>query len=95
MTLAEKLAAARGEAGSGVAPPNAEDDVAAENVAVGEKEAGEAGEAGIADAAEAEVAETQVDSEEVSAVSEPTEAVDRSTMSVDEMIAWCRNHDGA
>jgi hypothetical protein len=95
MTLAEKLAAARGEAGSGVAPPNAEDDVAAENVAVGEKEAGEAGEAGIADAAEAEVAETQVDSEEVSAVSEPTEVVDRSTMSVDEMIAWCRNHDGA
>ena len=80
MSIAEKLAAARGDVGSGAAVTETE----AETPAAGEEAAPEA------EATEVEeVEEVQTDTSGDSA-----ETVDRSNMSVDDMVTWCREHDG-
>jgi hypothetical protein len=85
MSLAEKLAAARGE----VAPSGAERPPAA----AAEQDR-------VATAAAAATASPEPSAEVEQAVDPPAgsrsgEVVDKSTMSVGDMIAWCRAHDGA
>ena len=46
------------------------------------------------DSASAQKAEIQADNEDVPASEDSTDASDRANMSVDEIIAWCRKHDG-
>ena len=77
MSIAEKLAAARGDAGSAQINETASAEVADET-----------GDVAAADASEVDA---QVDSPAEEAA---VEAVDRANMSVEEMVAWCRKHDG-
>ena len=85
MTIAEKLAAARGEAESTPAGKSQAAEVANED---GEDVAA-------IDAAEADsMTDEATDQNTVTAEDAPVEAVDRDNMSVDEMVAWCREHDG-
>ncbi|MEC8337842.1 MAG: hypothetical protein VXZ84_06830 [Planctomycetota bacterium] len=87
MSIAEKLAAARGNAGSTPAGKSQAAEVADED---------EEDLAAIdADAAEADsMTDEATDEDTVTAEDAAVEAVDRENMSVDEMVAWCRKHDG-
>ncbi len=85
MTIAEKLAAARGDAGSAPAGTSQ----AAEVTGEGEEKVS------ATDGAEADsIIDEATDEEAVTAEDVAVEAVDRDNMSVDEMVAWCRKHDG-
>ena len=86
MSIAEKLAAARGDAGSGAAVTDTEADMPAESDA----SANETDPGGSAEAEAADVQEVQADT----TAGDSVEAVDRSKMSVDDMVTWCREHDG-
>ncbi|MDG2408397.1 MAG: hypothetical protein P8M53_05245 [Pirellulales bacterium] len=89
MSIAEKLAAARGDAGSGAAVTDTEADTPAESDASADEI--DPGGSAAAEAAEVqEVQEVQADT----TVGDSVEAVDRSKMSVDDMVTWCREHDG-
>ena len=79
MTIAEKLAAARGDAGSAPADNGESTQVTdeVEDVAAVDSATDEA-----------------TDGETATAEDAAVEAVDRDNMSVDEMVAWCRKHDG-
>ena len=92
MSIAEKLAAARGDAGSGAAVTDTEADMPAESDAsADETDPGGSAEAEAADVQEVqEVQEKQADT----TAGDSVEAVDRSKMSVDDMVTWCREHDG-
>ena len=82
MTLAEKLAAARGETVVAAEP-------AAEAVDETVDRSPES------PSVVAEEPATAAEDEEPVSSSASSEAVDKSTMSIDEMIAWCRAHDGS
>ena len=89
MSIAEKLAAARGDAGSGAAVTDTEADMPAESDA----SADETDPGGSAEGEAAEVQEVQEKQADTTA-GDSVEAVDRSKMSVDDMVTWCREHDG-
>ena len=82
MTLTEKLAAARGQVSA--SPENTTESTAASSAAETDEDAGAAEETAVAAEAEASA----------SAAPEGAEVVDTSTMSVADIIAWCRAHDG-
>ena len=80
MSIAEKLAAARGEVGA--TSTEQEEAVASEPQAVEESEI------------DSGTPEQEADSGADQAADDATESIDRSNMSVADMIAWCREHDG-
>jgi len=80
MSIAEKLAAARGEVGA--TSTEQEEAVASEPQAVEESEI------------DSGTPEQEADSGADQAADDSTESIDRSNMSVADMIAWCRKHDG-
>ncbi len=86
MSIAEKLAAARGNAGSAPTKETGSAEVA-----------DEPGDVVAADASESRVdspADAATEGETAAAEEATVEAVDRANMSVEEMVAWCRKHDG-
>ena len=89
MSIAEKLAAARGGVGSGEAVTDTEGETPAESDA----SADETDPGGAAEAEAAEVQEVQ-EKQTDTTVGDSAETVDRSKMSVDDMVTWCREHDG-
>jgi len=115
MSIAEKLAAARGDGGAAAPPAEASGGSpaapSAEGMSIAEKLAAARGEAGATSTEQEEavasepqaVEESEIDSgtpEQESdagadqAADDATESIDRSSMSVADMIAWCRKHDG-
>ena len=88
MTLAEKLAAARGETVAPVAEETVAEETAAEANAEQAEESDDSGSTASQDEPVA------ADDQPAAAEGNAGEVVDRSTMTVEEMIAWCRAHDG-
>ncbi len=89
MTLAEKLAAARGESSDAASPEEIVDDSNLPETNLAETEA--------ASSPSASSTEDTGSTENTgaSATAAGGQAVDKSTMSVADMIAWCKAHDGS